>query len=160
MEKSLKNYISLFGGKPARGLPTPPPTPPRREIAHFTRGEHASAIRGRDFYSRNLLGEGGGVGNAKQCHSLTDHRINCKLKTKIANIILLLCYLDKMCLSPSGGLWQASALLYCERIYKREPEPAASPQSTTLRSTVNTSVIEESRPQQHTGISKPLFFSR
>jgi len=51
MEKSSKNYISLFGGKPARGLPTPPPTPPRTEIAHFTRGEPASVIRGRDFYS-------------------------------------------------------------------------------------------------------------
>jgi hypothetical protein len=48
-----KNYISLFGGKPARGLPMPPPTPPRREIAHLTRGKCASAMRGRDFYSRN-----------------------------------------------------------------------------------------------------------
>jgi hypothetical protein len=62
-EKSSKNYISLFGGKPARGLPTPPPTPPRREIAYFTRGEPASAIRGHNFYSRNLLaGEGRGGG--------------------------------------------------------------------------------------------------
>jgi hypothetical protein len=63
MEKSSKNYISLFVGKPARMIPMPPPTPPRREIAHFTRGEPASAIRGRDFYSRNLLaGQGGGGG--------------------------------------------------------------------------------------------------
>jgi hypothetical protein len=114
MEKSSKNYISLFGGKPARGLPTPPPTPQRREITHLTRGGRASAIRGRDFYSRNLIAEEGG-GNAKQCHSLMDHRINCKLKTKIANTILLLCYLDKIYLSPSGGLWQASALLYSEQ---------------------------------------------
>jgi hypothetical protein len=113
MEKSSKNYISLFGGKPARGLPTAPPTPPRGEFAHFTRGEPTSAIRGRDIYLRNLLtGEGGK--NAKRCHSLTDHRINCKLKAKIANTILLLCYFDKMCLSPTGGLWQASAHLYSE----------------------------------------------
>ncbi len=104
-------------------------------------------------------GRGGGK-NVKRCHSLTNHRINCKLKTKIANTILLLCYLNKMCLSPSGGLWQASAHLYSERIYKREPEPAASPQSTTLCSKVNTSVKEGSRPQQHTWNSKPLFFSR
>ncbi len=66
MEKSSKNYISLFGGKPARGLPTPPPTSPRREIAYFTCGEPASAIRGRDFYSRNLLaGQGGGGGKCE-----------------------------------------------------------------------------------------------
>ncbi len=64
LEKSSKNYISLFCGKPARGRPTPPPTPPRREIAHFTRGEPASAICGRDFYSRNLLA-GGGEGGVK-----------------------------------------------------------------------------------------------
>jgi hypothetical protein len=120
-----------------------------------------------DALTRFLLAEftrggwGRGLGkNAKRCHSLTDHRINCKLKTKIANTIQLLCYLDKICLPPSGGLCQASAFLYSEKIYKREPEPAASPQSTTLSSTVNTSVIEGSRPQQHTWNSKPLFFSR
>jgi hypothetical protein len=61
MEKSSKNYISLFGGKPARGLPTPPPTPPRGEIAHLTREECASAMSERGFYSQDLLaGEGGG----------------------------------------------------------------------------------------------------
>ncbi len=107
--------IPSFGGKPARGLPTPPPTPPRREIAHLTRGECASAMRGRDFYSRNLLAEGGG-GNAKRCHSSTDHRISCKLKPKIANTILLLCYLDKMCQSPSGGHWQATHMCCCGRL--------------------------------------------
>jgi hypothetical protein len=71
----------------------------------------ADAISTRGIYSR---GRGEGGENAKRCHSLTDHRINCKLKTKIANTILLLCYLDKMCLSPPGGLWQASANLYSE----------------------------------------------
>jgi hypothetical protein len=112
MEKSSKNYISLFGGKPARGLPTPPPTPPRREIA---RGKCTSAMCGRDFHSRDWDAENGGVGgNAKRCHSLADQHINCKLKTKIANTILLLCYFDKMCLSPSGVLWQALAFLYSE----------------------------------------------
>ncbi len=48
------------------------------------------------------------------CHSLTDHRINCKLITKIANTVLLLCYLNKICLSLTGGLWQALANLYSE----------------------------------------------
>jgi hypothetical protein len=60
LEKPSKNYISVFGGKPARGLPTPPPTPPLADIAHFTCGEPASATRRCDFYSQDLLaGEGG-----------------------------------------------------------------------------------------------------
>jgi hypothetical protein len=62
MEKSSKNYISLFGGKPARGIPKPTPTPPRREFAELTRGKCASAMRGRDFQARNWdwrMGEGG-----------------------------------------------------------------------------------------------------
>jgi hypothetical protein len=49
---------------------------------------------------------------------------------------------DQDSLSLTGGFWQASANLYSEEGYKREPEPVASPQSTTLRSTVNTSVKE------------------
>ncbi len=61
MEKSSKNYISLFGGKPTKGLPTPPPTPPRREISHLTCEECASAMGKRDFFSRDLLAGGGGV---------------------------------------------------------------------------------------------------
>jgi hypothetical protein len=107
-EKSSKNCISLFGGKPATGLPTPPP--------------HLSASRYRTFYTcwmekcewdvRDLLagitrGGGGRVGwFAKWCHSLTDNQINCKLKTKIAKTILLLRYLDKICLILTGGFWQ------------------------------------------------------
>ncbi len=42
--------------------------------------------------------------------------------------------------------------------YKREPEPAANPQSATLHSTGNISVNEGSRPQQHMWNSKALFF--
>jgi hypothetical protein len=65
--------------------------------------------------------------------------------------------LDKICISLTGGFWQASANLY-NGGYKRETEPVASPQSTTLHSTVNTSVKEGRRPQQHTWNSKGLFF--
>ena len=101
----------------------------RKKATHAT--PHPSAQRNGTFYTwragkcdprtQFLLAEftrggGGRRGgkNAKQCHSLTDHRIICKLKTKIANTILLLCYLDKICLSLTGGLWQASANLYSE----------------------------------------------
>ncbi len=116
-EKSSKNYISLFGGKPARGLPTPPPTSPRAVTTHFTCGGQqvrtASVRFTRGNPSRRRGGRPGWF--AKRCHSLTDHRIDCKLKTKIANTILLLCYLDKICLILTGGLWPALANLYSGR---------------------------------------------
>ncbi len=138
LEKSSKNYISLFGRKPARGLPTPPPHLSGSHYHTFYMWWVASATSTRKILSRGRAGW-----FAKRCHSLTDHRINCKLKTKIANTILLLCYFDKICLSLTGGLWQALANLYSEESYKREPEPAGGPQSTTLHSTVNTSVKME-----------------
>ncbi len=58
LEKSSKNYIPLFGGKPARGLPTPHPTPPHGDLAHFTRGEPAITLRRCDLF----VGEGGRAG--------------------------------------------------------------------------------------------------
>jgi hypothetical protein len=33
----IKKLISVFGEKPARGLPKPPPTPPYPDSAEFTR---------------------------------------------------------------------------------------------------------------------------
>jgi hypothetical protein len=95
----------------------PTPTPLHREIAHFTCAEPASAIRRCDFYSRDLLAGGWGEGGEK-CETMPFvNRSSDQLQTqtKIANTILLLCYLDKICLSPFGGLWQASANLYCEQ---------------------------------------------
>ncbi len=40
--------------------------------------------------------------------------MDCKLKTKIPNTILLFCYLDKIRLTLTGGFWQALANLYSE----------------------------------------------
>ncbi len=84
---------------PLEGYPRHPP-PHRAEKSHILhvgsrQVRSADAISTRGIYSQRR-GEGGK--NVKRCHSLTDHQINCKLKTKIANTILLLCYLDKMCL--------------------------------------------------------------
>jgi hypothetical protein len=71
----------------------------------------ASAIFNRWNHSWGGWGEGGVI-----CEMVSfvnpDHQIDCKLKTKIANTILLHCYLDKICLILTGGLWQASANLY------------------------------------------------
>ena len=114
-EKSSKNHISLFDGKPARGLPTPSPPPlckPLPHIFHVLDGKCEPQVR--DLLARITRGRGGGRTGwfAKLCHSITDHRINCKPKAKIASTILLLCYLNKICLTLSGGSWQASANLY------------------------------------------------
>jgi hypothetical protein len=46
----------------------PPPTPPRREIAHFRRGECVSAMCGPNFYLRDLLAENGGGG--EKCETM------------------------------------------------------------------------------------------
>ncbi len=65
MEKSSKNLISLFGEKPARGLPQPPPTPPRKESAEFTLGKSVDAGRGREIQTRNRNAENGGGAGGK-----------------------------------------------------------------------------------------------
>ena len=54
-----------------------------------------------------------------------------------------------------GKLWR---IYKVEGGYKREPEPAAIPQSATLHSTGNISVNEGSWPQQHMWNSKALLF--
>jgi hypothetical protein len=77
MEKSSKNLISLFGEKPARGLPKPSPTPPRRESAEFTR-EKAQM---QDTYAKSRRGigtrrMGGGGNNAKLNNSSTDQHFH------------------------------------------------------------------------------------
>jgi hypothetical protein len=64
-EKSSKNHISLFDGKPARGLPTPPPPPtsPQAVTAHFPcvgrQVRTASARFTCENHSREGRGEGG-----------------------------------------------------------------------------------------------------
>ncbi len=64
--------------------------------------------------------------------------------------VLLLSYLDKICLILTGEPGGALAYLYSEaRLYKGARAASLS-QSTTPRSTGNISVCEESRPQQHT----------
>jgi hypothetical protein len=42
----IKKLTSVFGRKPARGLPKPPPTTLRPDSAAFTRGENAKYGRG------------------------------------------------------------------------------------------------------------------
>jgi hypothetical protein len=42
----IKKLISVFGEKPARGLPKPTPTPTSPDSAEFTRGENEILGRG------------------------------------------------------------------------------------------------------------------
>ena len=112
LEKSSKTIFPCFKKAPQRATHAIPPTSSQVATAHFPRGGRQSAVRGCDFYSRNSLagGEGGGRGNL-QNDSIMDHWIDCKFSTKIDNSILLLCYLDKICLILTGGLWQASYIV-------------------------------------------------
>jgi hypothetical protein len=138
MEKSSKNLISLFGVKPARGLPKPPPTPPHRESSEFTRGKSSVAGTGREIQMRNWDAEnGGGGGNAKLNNSSTVQHFDGGFKMKIANTFLLLIALTKSAYLLLASLASKNSE---GRVYKMEPELAASPQSTTLHSTGNTSV--------------------
>ncbi len=60
---------------------------------------------------------------------------------KIVKTLLLLIVLTKWANLLLASLASKNRVLCCEgRVYKREPELAASPQSTTLHSTGNTSV--------------------
>ncbi len=57
-----KNYISLFGGKPARRLPTPLPTSTRAVTAHFPRVGRQVRTPSARFTCENHSQEGGGGG--------------------------------------------------------------------------------------------------
>jgi hypothetical protein len=65
---------------------------------------------------------------------------SAQFNMKVDSDVLLLFYLDKICLTLTGDLRRALACLYSEaRLYKG-PREATRPQSTTLHSTGNTSV--------------------
>ncbi len=97
------------------------------------------------------MGEGG-ENNAKLYNSSTVEHFDAGFKTKIAITFLLLIALTKCAYLLLVSLASKNRVLYSEgRAYKREPELAASPQSTRLHSTDNTYVRkvyqEQSRPQ-------------
>jgi hypothetical protein len=74
--------------------------------------------------------------------------------------VLFLSYLNKIRLILTGEAGQALACLYSEaRLYKGARMASLS-QSTTPRSTGNSSVSEESWPPQHTWNSKGFVLSR
>ena len=101
--------------KPPFKAPPPPPPPRklRRRIFHVVERNVpvADAVFTHQIHSRD--GRGRAI-DANQCHSITDHRIRLKFNMKIDNSVLLLCYLDKICLTLTGHFWRALASLYSE----------------------------------------------
>ncbi len=144
-----------MGNSPPDGYPSHPP--PRRESAEFTRGKNAIPGCGHGIQMRIWDAEkgGGGENNAKLYNSLMEQHFNAIFHAKIANPFLLLIALTKCAYLLLALLASKNRVLYSEgRAYKREPELAASPQSTALHSTGNTSV-ENSVPRTK---SKPMLF--
>ena len=110
--------------------------------------------------------EGEGRENtAKLNNSSTEQHFDAIFHMKIVIPFLLLIALTKCAYLLLASLASKNGVLYSEgRAYKREPELAASPQSTALLyiqqetplwRTVNQ---EQSRPQQHTWNCQPLLF--
>ncbi len=110
MDKSSKKTIFLcLVESRLEGYPRHPP-PHREEIAHLTRGKCASAMRVRDFYLRNWRAGNGGGGET--WNDAIQKRIIASTANSKPIPFSSFFYFDKMCLSPSGVLWQASAFLY------------------------------------------------
>ncbi len=93
------------------------------------------------------------------CSSLTGWKKPAQFKTRIVSEVLLLSYLDKIDLSLTVEARQAWAFLYSEvRLYKG-PRLAGLSQSTTTRSTGNTSVrIQKVGHSNTRGTVSSLFF--
>ncbi len=136
MEKSSKNLISLFGEKPARGLPKPP----LPQCVENQRSLHVEKARMQEAGAKSRRGigtrrewEGRGENNTKLNNSSTGQHFVVEFHTKIAFTFLLLIALTKCAYLLLALLASKNRVLYSEgRAYKREPELAASSQSTTL----------------------------
>jgi hypothetical protein len=121
--------------------------------------------RGRGFGTRRKGGGEGRENTAKLNNSSTEQHFDAIFHMKIVIPFLLLIALTKCAYLLLASLASKNGVLYSEgRAYKREPELAASPQSTALLyiqqatplwRTVNQ---EQSRPQQHTWNCQPLLF--
>jgi hypothetical protein len=95
LEKSSKNYIRCEN-EPSQAA--------RRRIFHVVRVPRQLA---------SWRGEGGVIcGLIPFNNGLLDLR--AKINMKMDNDVLLLCYLDKICLTLTGNLWRALASLYSE----------------------------------------------
>jgi hypothetical protein len=165
----VKNLIPVFGEKPARGLPKPTPPPPARrlDLATFTRGENAKLRGQAPNPAARLRCRSGGRGGIFRVSLITQQRSNisrCFFHTKMCIPFLLLIALANCAHLLSTCLASKNGVLYSEgRAYKTAPELVASPQSTALHSTGDTSaedsVYKNKVGHNSTrGIVSPLLF--
>ena len=61
-------------------------------------------------FTREMEGEGGVICESMLFDNGSSDRL--KFNMKIDNSVLLLCYLDKICLTHTGDFWRALASLY------------------------------------------------
>jgi hypothetical protein len=118
---------------------TPHPTASRiRGVYTWKERDSRTRTRNPDAdLGRRERGRGGGKLN----NSSTERHFGAIFYTKIAITFLLLIALTKCAYLLLASLASKNRVLYSEgRAYKRKPELAASPHSTTLHSTGNTSV--------------------
>ena len=103
---------------------------------------HVGKARTRENHTPNwgakIRGEGGVI--AVWYNLRTGWWIPAKFGTEMANAILFISYLDKICLTLTGNLWRALACLYSEARLYTGPREATRPQWTTLHSTGNISM--------------------
>ncbi len=72
----------------------------------------AGAVFTCRIHSRDERGEGGVICEMMPFDNGSSDWL--KYNMKIDNSILLLCYLDKICLTPTGNFWRALVSLYSE----------------------------------------------
>ena len=111
-------------------------------LAGFPRGDPESAEftrhGGPPFWANIFRGEGGVICGLIELDN--GWMVSAQFNMKVDSDVLLLSYLDKICLTLTGDLRRALACLYSEaRLYKG-PREATRPQSTTLHSTGNISM--------------------
>ncbi len=142
MEKSSKKpYFCVWGKAGQRATQATPHPTASRNCGVYTWKERNSKKRTRNPDADLGHGEGGGGNNAKLNNSSTEQHFDTRYQTKIAIAFLLLIALTKCAYLLLASLASKNRVLHSEgSAYKREPELAASPQSTTLHSTGNTSV--------------------
>jgi hypothetical protein len=132
-----------LGKSPLEGYPSHP-LPQRVENLRNLHMEKAW-LQSADAKSRHGIGtlRNGerGENNAKLNNTSTVQHFDAGFQMKIVKTLLILIVFTKCAYLLLSSLASKNCVLYSEgRVYKREPELAASPQSTTLHSTGNTSV--------------------
>jgi hypothetical protein len=127
---------------PPEGYPRhlPPLREPLPHILHMTEGK--CQLQVRDLLARfSCRGGQGDLQNGAIRYWIIGSTANSKpRKPKLFCSFVILTRFAYLLLVAFGKLRR---IYIQQRGYKREPEPAASPQSTTLHSTVNTSVKKE-----------------